>query len=228
MVEEEEGDDVTARIYTGAEARALRETATPGPYRVYSNAVDDNDTGDEWTVSRGDEVFIARVSADDRDDGSGAEEIASSCEADADLIAAAPDLAASVEHWHARAERAEDALRAEVANASAVHKDSRAVMAKGVERVEVMRAELNALRVIIEGRTTPPTDAEIDAHGGLWLVIFHGTASLADASRVLDRDGARVVARNARLGAHGVVTSTWRALDSQRRLCAKPVVTEAP
>ena len=105
--DEPEGDEETvrgvlmgAKIYTGAEAAKLLDAATHGPWRVYSNAVDDGDTADEWTISRGDEVTVARVSADDRDDGSGAEELAASCEADADLIAAAPDLAATVVRLH--------------------------------------------------------------------------------------------------------------------------------
>lgn len=38
---------------------------------------------------------------------------------------------------------------------------------------DALRAECERLRAIVEGRTTAPTDAEIDAHwraGGAWLV----------------------------------------------------------
>lgn len=51
------------------------------------------------------------------------------------------------------------------------------------------RAELLALRAIVEGRTTGPTDAEIDAHaarGGSWIVTQTNGAEwgTANAGRV--------------------------------------------
>lgn len=79
-------------------------------------------------------------------------------------------------------------------------------------------AECERLRAIVEGRTTPPTDAEIAAHwrsGGAWLF----------ACRVI-RDAAE-----ARLSAaqHAVpwLTMPWIALDADGRPCAWPVANDS-
>lgn len=78
-----------------------------------------------------------------------------------------------------------------------------------------------ALRAIIEGRTTPPTDAEAAAHhaaGGAWLVAWRRSNLPTVASIV---SGPRVWWPKA-----DVVGAV--ALDAERRPCAWPVATEAP
>lgn len=91
---------MTHRIITAEEARALREAATPGPWHVGRSALCDclrpcvnvyADQGEDVTRPCRSEV----------------------CEEDAPLLAAAPDLAATVEALHAEVER----LRALVATA---------------------------------------------------------------------------------------------------------------
>lgn len=80
-------------------------------------------------------------------------------------------------------------------------------------------AERDALRAIVEGRAEPPTDAEIAAHakaGGAW----HG----ATPHGLVWSDESPTEARRKRtLG----LTARWWALDSAGRPCAWPV-TEAP
>ena len=69
------------------------------------------------------------------------------------------------------------------------------------------------LRAIVEGRTAPPTDAEIDAHhaaGGSWLT--GDTVTWAPASLRGMRDNGET---------EGCV---WIALDRSYRPCARPVV----
>ena len=100
--------------------------------------------------------------------------------------------------------------------------------------VKHLRAELDALRVIIEGRTVPPTDAEIEAHaradaGGLWRWVARVDGEvIAGCSR--DREEwcstEPLAGLPRRIGA--VYTVRWWALDSTGRPCAWPVVTEAP
>lgn len=99
--------------------------------------------------------------------------------------------------------------------------------------VELMR-ERDALRAIIEGRTTPPTEAERrahhDAHGGRWMQrddddpapaqlrpIWQRIVNLADfdSSYYVEEFIAKHPGR-------------WWPLDSTGRPCAWPVATEAP
>lgn len=88
----------------------------------------------------------------------------------------------------------------------------------------------DALRATIDGRTTPPTDAEIEAHeaaDGAWLV----TLDWGDGGPpVLDLYSARDVKHYAeRSEAKGDDLScrvtAWRAVDRDGRLCAWPTVT---
>lgn len=133
---------MSARIYAAAEARAMLDAATPGPWRRQRRA-----------VLAGDEVVA--VLDDDRtnhydlmiDDGCGCErEACPRCYptlvADADLCAAAPDLAASVAHWQAKViEAAEAGLRA--------------VRERDEERVRIgdeLRAAREALAAAARGR----------------------------------------------------------------------------
>lgn len=90
-----------------------------------------------------------------------------------------------------------------------------------------LRRELAKAHAIIEGSTVPPTRAEIDAHGGEWLVWDFGTdACPADKPLIRDRLGAMRTADHA---ARFAWRSRWWPVDSQRRPCAKRAVApEAP
>jgi hypothetical protein len=304
--EDAEGDAVTARIYTAAEAEALLAGTTPGPWRTYGNAAHDDAPSDAWSIAH-DGITLAEAHADDRPQYD--EDAAEVVEADADLMAAAPDLAASVAFHARRAEKAEadltvaddrasdaeaESAAAEAAlvavwqaitdddlprlpvgdgtvvDAEAVGRRVAALVsqrdtanadfvvaadggkhlarqvehlegevarltsaltaqtarADGAEATELRRRqERDALRAIIEGRTTPPTDAEARAHaaaGGLWRA-FHYSPGMEAHFDHLDAIGARKTATVLReRGLH----ATWWALDSQRRPCVWPVVTE--
>jgi len=92
---------MTHRIITAEEARALREAATPGPWHVGRSALCDC-----WRP-------CANVYADQGED------VTRPCrsevsDGDAPLLAAAPDLAATVEALHAEVERAASAERARI------------------------------------------------------------------------------------------------------------------
>lgn len=106
---------MSPRTVTPAEARALLDAATPGPWRVYGNAVDEDALSDAWTIAY-DGDTLAELHADDRPEhGSESDEsVAALCEADADLIAAAPDLAATVASEPARIAAAVEAERAAI------------------------------------------------------------------------------------------------------------------
>jgi hypothetical protein len=79
------------------------------------------------------------------------------------------------------------------------------------------RAELLALRAIVEGRTTAPTVAEIAANPGPWLVQY-----VDGGYDVLDDRSARALAR-LEFG-HSVRPVRWWPLDADGRPCAWPVV----
>lgn len=75
-------------------------------------------------------------------------------------------------------------------------------------------AEVLRLRAIIEGRTTPPTEAEIEAHhaaGGAWLI--RTTEGWYYRLRITPQTLAL-----------SVTPETWWALDAQRRPCPWPRV----
>lgn len=95
---------MTARIYTAAEAESLLAGTTPGPWRTYGNAAHDDAPSDAWSIAH-DGITLAEAHADDRPQYD--EDAAEVVEADADLMAAAPDLAASVAFHARRAEKAE-------------------------------------------------------------------------------------------------------------------------
>lgn len=141
---------MTARIYSAADARALREAATPGPWdagaeRVYSTAGCDRHRGglDRSTIA----CLCRSVVVVDRDD-------------DRALIAAAPDLTHTVEHLEARA------LAAEERHAEAVSLALR-LTATGEELLRDLdgaRAELAALRGALARRVTDATRAGEPKH----------------------------------------------------------------
>lgn len=117
-------------------------------------------------------------------------------------------------------------------------------------RCEVLHQadEIERLRAIIEGRTTPPTPAELDAHasaGGSWLLVMSyadsyrrrwkrriETMTLCDFPRdpVAEKVRPRcaLATDHARVHEGGVGPDyrewRWWALDSHGRPCAWPVV----
>jgi len=77
-----------------------------------------------------------------------------------------------------------------------------------------LRAKVAALEAIIAGRSTPPTDAEFEAHdaaGGMWLCVFEGRPCVAE-----HQSGARYLRRCG--------STRWTALDRSNRPCVWPVV----
>ena len=92
------------------------------------------------------------------------------------------------------------------------------------ERVSDLEAVVAGLEVILAGRATPPTDAEVIAHcarGGRWR---------NDRMDRMDQQMSLGFARGHREGriAHYVIggrmPSRWWALDAENRPCAWPVV----
>ena len=83
--------------------------------------------------------------------------------------------------------------------------------------IETLRAEAALLREIIEGRTTPPTDAEIEAHAaagcGWWLIVTEHS---------FDYDMPDAVARDEWVQAGAV---RWCPCADDGRPCAWPTVT---
>ena len=81
-------------------------------------------------------------------------------------------------------------------------------------------AERDELRSIVEGRTTPPTDEEIVAHGGPWLVVLDHRAG--QATRVASGDYAATLAAQQRAQSRAWV---WHPVDERDgALVAWPVV----
>jgi len=132
------------KIYTGAEARALRDAATPGEYDV--QRIDESDGGFRWELSVVDAsklfkqrtIVIAGSTQSDLD--------SKRARYDAALWAAAPDLARSVVHWHERA------TTAEAERAQAV--DSQARLARMTDEAmnerDTLRAEVAGLRAALD------------------------------------------------------------------------------
>ena len=96
--------------------------------------------------------------------------------------------------------------------------------------VELLTRERDALRAIIDGRTTPPTDEEIAAHcgaGGRWRSIGPGDfiLSTGDGDAEDAQQTAAVQHANADIVTRAGVR--WWAIDAQGRCSAWPVVAEA-
>jgi len=92
---------MTPRIITADEARVLREAATPGPWRVT-----DYDTVAPSIGCGGWDIAVVHGDDDGRPwDADDSEPVAPLPLSDAALIAAAPDLAATVEAPHAEVAR---------------------------------------------------------------------------------------------------------------------------
>ena len=86
-----------------------------------------------------------------------------------------------------------------------------------------LRAECERLRAIIDGRTTPPTEAEVRAHaaaGGRWLISCEGEAGRRHVY-TLDRGWEDALGEVRRPG-RGV--TRWWSLDAEGAGCPWPVV----
>lgn len=119
-----------------------------------------------------------------------------------------------------------DALRAEIA---ALHAERDRFIPANVElgkrTVELLVErdgfceDRDELRAIVEGRTVPPTDAELDAHeaaGGRWVCVTPGDPFFSDAG--MDADDARALRDLLRANDF---TARWWALDASDRLVAE-------
>jgi hypothetical protein len=88
--------------------------------------------------------------------------------------------------------------------------------------IETRNAEIDLLRSIIEGRSTPPTDAELAAHeaaGGRWRCVVPSDPVLS-----LDGVGRNAWLQRGILNAAGLAESSrWWPLDAAGRPCAWPV-----
>ena len=85
--------------------------------------------------------------------------------------------------------------------------------------VKALHAEVARLGAIIEGRTTPPTDAEIDAHervGGVWIIDHAEGPAFARF-----REDARLWQRG-----YPGKARRWLPIDRDGRPCAWPVVSQ--
>jgi len=153
-----------AKTITADEARSLLDGTMPGPWR--SSRIYDDNSGWIYLVAS-DRYEVARVI-----DGQGSEEIH-----DTDLIAAAPDLAATVAALHEEIAR----LRVEVSVWRSLPDANQTQHALDVANVTIAN-----LRTVIDARDVAPTDAEIEAHeaasGGYWLVAS-GTVHAAGPTR---------------------------------------------
>jgi hypothetical protein len=193
---------VNERTLSGAEALALLDGTTPGPWAASFDAAD--------------VMFVTQSCEPHADVATDVD----ACEADARLMATAPDLAASVAHHEARALRAEaerDALRERYADAveeapalamrvwAVVHGtadmpplDTPRDADETVDAVCELRAERDALRATIDGRATPPTHAEIEApmgaHEAMALLDAIDEARVSGDPAARERARARVVA----------------------------------
>ena len=203
---------MTARIYTAAEAEALRKAATPRPWRTYGNAAHDDAPSDAWTIEH-DGDTLAELRADDRPQYGDAsdEEVAEVVEADADLMAAAPDLAASVAFHARRAEKAEAELieahdRARDAEAEraaaeaaltavwqAITDDDLPRLATGDGTVVDAEAVGRRVAAVVSQRDTANADFVVAADGGKHLArqVDHLEGEVARLTSALSAQTAR-------------------------------------
>ena len=92
-------------------------------------------------------------------------------------------------------------------------------------------ARLEAAQSILKGRTTPPTEAERDAHrkaGGLWRCVVTIDGKITHMGLHFDRNEFPPSSVfDGLLKRRGIVyIETWWALDATGALCAWPVVVE--
>lgn len=79
-------------------------------------------------------------------------------------------------------------------------------------------ATIDVLRAVIAGRTTPPTDDEIEAHHGGWLA-----AALLGRFCDVDVYGAPIFVGHSEVRDGGTWEGRWWPLDADKRPCAWPV-----
>jgi hypothetical protein len=135
-------------------------------------------------------------------------------------ITEARDLAAM---WQARAEAAEAERDGARTDARGWREECDGLMSS----LKTIAWDRDEARAIIAGRTTPPTDAEVEAHcatGGTWRSIVPGEWILSthdgDPEDVAETIG--VQSANAAIVARAGVR--WWAVDPEGRPCAWPVV----
>lgn len=228
---------MTPRIITADVARELLHGATEGPWEVgvASSWQGSVRVETEMYVRRpGDNVALAAQVIDPR-----TEEIS---ESTARLLAAAPDLAHTVVAQAAEIERLTRALHdAAYSLGCADYDDVCAAVSDAIDEAEkreresvdeanALRMERAALRAIVDGRTAPPTEAEIAAHeaaGGRWRSIVPGEFILSTGDG--DAEDARQTSAVQRANEPIIMRAgvRWWAIDAQGRCCAWPVVAEA-
>lgn len=197
---------------TADEARVLLAGAgvSPGPWTV-------EDDGDIFVEAHG--LRIAEVCDihGPRDDAGRSEATVGI----AALMARAPDLARTVVAQAEEIARLREAIEGAHAEALAAH----VLLARASESVASWIAERDALRAIIDGRSTPPTNAEIDAHdagGGRWRWVVTPDGVFRGFSGDLEKWEPSCAVLDARHRAAFYVTRWW-PLDATGRPCAWPV-----
>jgi hypothetical protein len=142
------------------------------------------------------------------------------------LLAAAPNLAATVVALHKRVGASDSVLERERDHAIECAQSARAERDAALAHAEELTRALTSLRAIVEGRTTPPTDAEIAAHdhaGGWWSYLPPpGQSSCTCATCAVHQQPSGEIPRSNVRAVAGLGGGRWWALDSQRRPCAWP------
>lgn len=113
-----------------------------------------------------------------------------------------------------------DAALAHAAELEAALRVVRSTAEREAADVLALRAERDALRAVIEGRTTPPTDEEVAAHaaaGGQWRTL--GLRGFGLSGDVLDGDASRAIRA---VSERSRVPRRWWALDAEGRPCGWP------
>lgn len=101
-------------------------------------------------------------------------------------------------------------------------------MSTAETEVEILRAELAALRAIVEGRAVAPTSAEIAAHaarGGRWRTTLH-VGDPALCGDLLDAAAAERLAMAQR--AKRLHVYAWWATEADGEPCAWPQIGGSP
>lgn len=122
-----------------------------------------------------------------------------------------------------------DKLRRTVEIAEGMRPKDETPVVHTATQLRAVLGEADALWDIISGRTEPPTDAEIRAHGrtgGAWLVCSYAPGRRGTGHARHAAATATKVAAYARRG--GAYASRWWAIDAEGRPCAWPVVAREP
>lgn len=165
---------------------------------------------------------------------------------------AASERAVTLEHQHAHAVETMERMGAQVTRAEA-ERDAALAQAEQItrglreaqerarqgealakihrEERDACAAEVVRLRAIIEGRTTPPTEAEIAAHeaaGGRWRSVVPGEWILSTDDGDAEDARKTIGVQSANAAIVATCGVTWWAHDADHRPCAWPVAPEAP